>query len=68
MTDIRRRGRPPQVQTTGEGEFTVKVRGQKFTFRQGGDGKVRALGNPERNEDYAFAREQVTRHIATASV
>lgn len=55
-----RRGRPPKVVEAGN-NFSVKVKGAQYEFRQGEDGKLRALGTPERNEDFAYAKEQVER-------
>lgn len=58
-----RRGRRPNVKSNGE-DYSVIVKGQKFEFRAGGDGRLRALGTPDReSEDYAFARDLVNRTI-----
>ena len=54
-----RAGRPPKVTATTTGEFVTKVKGQQYQFRQGADGRLRALGNPERNEDFEYARQRV---------
>lgn len=54
-----RRGRPPKVRQVGENEYAVSVKGKAYQFRRGEDGRLRALGNVERDEDYEFARQQV---------
>lgn len=59
-----RRGRRPDVKANGD-DYSVVVKGQKFEFRAGGDGRLRALGAPDRgSEDFAFARELVAGAVA----
>lgn len=59
----KRRGRRPNVSTNGD-SYSVRVKGQDFSFRAGGDGKLRALGTPDRSsEDFAFAKELVSKTI-----
>lgn len=55
-----RRGRPPQVEATDD-TYSVKVKGTTYQFRKGSDGRLRALGTPVRDEEFAYAREQVVR-------
>lgn len=61
MTTQSRRGRPPLVTDRGDGVFSVNVRGRTYAFKMGGDGRLRPLGTPVRDEDFAYAREQVER-------
>ena len=57
-----RRGRPPKVVTTAAGDLSVEVRGARYDFRRGEDGRLRALGTPDRESaDYAYAKERVER-------
>lgn len=56
-----RRGRPPKVEVNGD-ERTIKVKGQTFKFRHGSDGRLRALGAPERTEDFEYARQLVAQY------
>lgn len=58
-----RAGRPPRVYVDGN-EASVVVKGQKFSFRKGEDGRLRALGNPERTEDFEYARNKVESAIS----
>ena len=57
-----RRGRPPAISNDGS-TYVTKVRGKQFMFRAGGDGRLRALGNPERDQDFDYAREHVAKHV-----
>lgn len=58
-----RRGRPPQISTDDGVTYKTKVRGKDFAFRAGGDGRLRALGNPERDDDFEYARQHVSKYI-----
>lgn len=60
-----RRGRPPRVTDHGDGAYEVTVKGRTYGFRRGGDGRLRPLGTPTRDEDYDYARQQVERAEAT---
>ena len=59
-----RRGRPPKVEIDGR-FYRLKVKGKDFAFKNGGDGRLRALGSPARDEDFEHAREVVAKAIAS---
>jgi hypothetical protein len=63
-----RRGRPPKVATVTPGEYEVVVGGSQYKFRQGSDGKLRALGTTDRNtEEFQYAKQRVTMTIQQQS-
>ncbi len=55
-----RRGRPPKV-VVNDTDYAVTVKKQTYQFRKGSDGRIRALGTPERSEDFEYAKAQVVR-------
>lgn len=61
-TKVVRRGRPPGV-SVQENAASVTVKGKTYGFRKGSDGIIRPLGTPVRDEDYAYARQQVERAL-----
>lgn len=62
-----RRGRPPTVRTEENDTFSVKVAGQDYKFRKGGDGRLRSLGTPERTEEFDYARTRVADYLSKES-
>lgn len=63
MMGSKRAGRPPKVGADGNGNFNVMVKGRTFGFRKGEDGKLRATGNPVRDEDFEYAKQRVVREL-----